>query len=862
MVEFAPPQVPSSTYRLQFHPKFGFKDATQLSNYLIQLGIGACYCSPILQAEPGSAHGYDTCNHNRLNSDLGTIDDFDLFAESLASNKIGLIVDFVPNHMSANAENNPWWRNVLESGPWSPYAHFFDIDWDPLKPELKGKVLLPILGNQYGQVLESGDLQVDTDNGKFILRYFDRHLPLNLSGEVPADIHALHALLERQSYRVAYWRTAMHEINYRRFFDINALVGLRMEDPTVFEAAHKLLLSLVHRGLINGLRLDHVDGLFNPAEYFERLAQAVGPDRKCYIVAEKILSQEETLPVEWRIDGTTGYEFLNVLNGIFVDVRNAQKVKRNYERFSGIRDLFSDTVYESKKLIISTSLASELNILAHELNRISETNWLYRDFTLDSLQEAVREIVACFPVYRTYVTSNGWSAFDERQVDIAVARALRRNPAMESSTFTFVREMLLPTREGITEEEFQRRLTFAMKFQQYTGPVQAKGVEDTAFYRYAPLLSLNEVGGDPLRFGRSVEEFHANNQDRHGTWPFSMLATSTHDTKRGEDARLRINVLSELPETCRTSVAQWARINGSKRTTVDGRPAPARRDEYFFYQALLGSWPIDEDFEPDSEFIQRFQQYMSKTTREAKIHTSWINPNESYDSAIAEFVKRTLLDKRFLQAFRPFAQQVAVYGAINSLAQLVLKIASPGVPDFYQGTELWDLNLVDPDNRRPVNYDLRLKLMGELVPLIDNPDPAASGALLSQWRTGAIKLYITACGLRLRKAKRDLFLTGEYIPIGAEGSRREHVVAFARRNGDELALVIAPRLPVSLTWPDRIFPVGSSVWQDTSITLPDAVALRNVLTGERISKRANLMLSDALSTLSVGLWVTDQSNYD
>lgn len=835
---------------MQLNEKLRFQEAEKLVTYFQDLGISDLYLSPFFASARNSTHGYDICDHSSLNPVLGGSEGFIRLARKLKDCEIGLIVDFVPNHMSTDPECNAWWRDVLTQGESSFFSHYFDIDWNPLKTELRHKVLLPILGTTYGEALESGELKVDLSGASPCLRYFDINLPLMMSHqEVPKNIYELHHLLEQQQYRLSYWRTALHEINYRRFFDVNSLIGIRVEDPEVFIATHQLLLSFVKQGLVTGIRLDHIDGLFDPGGYLDRLNENTD-STGCYVIAEKILSSGESLTQSWKVEGTTGYDYLNVLNGIFIDSRNAQKIKRNYEKFADVRELFSDVVYQSKKLIIQSSLSSEMNVLASELNRISEMNWRYRDFTLDSLQEAVTEIVACFPVYRTYVSSEGWTEFDENQVGIAIARALRRNPAAEPSIYAFIREMLLPERNtDISVEEYHRRIRFAMKFQQYTGPVQAKGVEDTAFYRYAPLLSLNEVGGDPLRFGRTVDEFHLENQERLSKWPLSMLATSTHDTKRGEDARARINVLSEIPDEFRIRVNQWARINAGKRSIVDGEAAPDRRDEYCFYQALTGAWPVDSSFVPDLNFVERIQGYMSKMTREAKRHTSWINPNQAYDNAISEFVRKTLLDKRFLKTFWPFIEKVARWGVSNSLAQVVLKTASPGVPDFYQGTELWDFSLVDPDNRRAVDYDLRQKFLQEIMPLVERPDSTKVIDLLQNWQDGRIKLYLTACCLHIRRKWPDVFLEGEYLPVAVHGDAREHVVAFVRQVQERRVLAVATRLAAT----------RNVEWGETLIdwSWPGSV-LSNVLTGERIQADSSVSVESMLRILPVGLWVEER----
>jgi (1->4)-alpha-D-glucan 1-alpha-D-glucosylmutase len=900
------------------HAGFGFREAAALADYLSRLGITEYYCSPILAARPGSLHGYDVADHSRLNPELGSREDFDAFTEARKRHNLGLILDFVPNHMGINPSSNTWWKEVLESGPSSPYAKYFDIDWDPVKPELRGKVLLPVLGDQYGAVLENGELRISLENGEFSLNYFENKFPLNprqmqlllrhnlaaleasLNPEAPdlreylsilfhldnlpaytetdpdriadrfrekqiahdrlaklvskserirshveenvrrfngkpgdrASFDLLHTLLEAQPYRLSYWRTALHEINYRRFFDINELAAIRMEDPEVFNAAHGRLLELIRGGIVTGLRLDHVDGLFDPESYFQQLASACGPGCGVYTVGEKILSANESLRSDWRIHGTTGYDFMNDLNGIFVNSKNAQAFRRLYARFTGEESLFADIAYECKKLIITTSMASELNMLARELNRISEVNRRFRDFTLASLQEALREVVACFPEYRTYCNSSGWNESDRKTVETAVSRALRRNPAMEASIYEFLRQLLLPTPGTILPlDQYSQGVRFAMKFQQYTGPVQAKGIEDTAFYRYGVLLSLNEVGGDPGRFGRSVEGFHEANLQRLREWPYSMLATSTHDDKRGEDARARLNLLSEIPQEWRTMLFRWARINAGMRTLVHGVPAPDRSDEYMFYQVLLCAWPPTQA-EVDSEFVDRMRQFMLKAVHEEKVHTSWINPVQPYDDAMAEFVRRTLVSShasRFLKLFVPFAQRIARLGMINSLSQVILKIASPGVPDFYQGTELWDLNLVDPDNRRPVDFLMRSETLSCLEPLLDDACSSETKSravthMLAEWPDGHVKLYLTAAGLRLRRKAAKLFLEGEYIPLQADGERKDNLIAFARIERSRALLVLVPRLVAGLVGPGEELPLGTRTWGNTTVQLPRELA--------------------------------------
>lgn len=992
-------RLPISTYRLQLHKGFAFADAREIVPYLAQLGVTDCYCSPYLQARPGSTHGYDITDHNTLNAELGTPADYQAFVNELARHQMGQVLDFVPNHMGVDPVSNRWWRDVLEHGPASPYARFFDIDWNPIKPKLRDKVLLPFLGDHYGLVLERGELQVAFDGGAFILRYFDQNLPLdpgqfprvlrlglaglqadlspddshlleylsivtelehlpsttetdpervaerqretrvarerlsrlvsaapriqNAVNEIlkkvngqpgePASYDLLHELLELQPYRLAYWKTALHEINYRRFFDINDLAGVRMEEPAVFAATHGLILRLIREGKVTGLRLDHLDGLFDPAGYLDQLQEAVlqewaavalapqtplaedwrravrawreeerkqdpgGPAaRPFYLLAEKILSEDEALPAAWPLHGTSGYDFLNDLNRLFVDPLNHKALQRICARFSGHQTPYAEVVYEGKKLITWTALASELNVLAHALNNISEGDRRLRDFTRNSLREALREFVAGFPVYRTYINAAGAAEADRRLIDIALTRARWRNPAMEPSVLNFVRDVLLPSPDGqLQPDDCRRRLEFAMKFQQYTGPVQAKGVEDTTFYRYNVLLSLNEVGGDPQRGGGTPTQFHEANRKRREHWPHAMLATATHDTKRGEDGRARLNVLSEIPQEWRRALSRWSRLLASLRTRVNGAPAPDRNDEYLFYQTLLGAWPAEpagtSHATAPPELVRRVRDYLTKAIKEAKVHTSWINPNEDYDNAMVKFVERALTGPRaarFLGDFLPFQQRLARLGMINSLSQVVLKTVSPGVPDFYQGTELWDFSLVDPDNRRPVDYELRKHYLHELDPFLD---PAAGHAefdrsvavtnWLEHWDDGRIKLFVTTTGLRLRQRLPLVFLDGNYQPLIPQGDYADHVVALARRYKGEGIIAVVPRLVSRLLTPAQLLPVGPDIWQSTWLPIPpewQTASFSNLLTGERIRPllqegQPGLAVAEALRTCPVAL---------
>lgn len=936
---------PVSTYRLQFNKTFTLDNAAAIVPFLSDLGVTTVYGSPILKATPGSLHCYDICDHAQINPEIGGMDALLRLSGQLKTHDMNFIVDFVPNHMGINERENLWWRDVLENGPSSQHARYFDIDWTPLKAELRDKVLLPILGEQYGVALDSGKLQITfSDDGFFSLQYFDRDLPLNprqlvillgnnldsLKAAHPAEnpelteflsilfhlehlpateqtdmtsvsersrekevakrrlatlvrespeirrhvetnmaefntnFDLLHKLLETQPYRLSSWRTATHEINYRRFFDINELAAIRMEDPEVFDATHALTLKLIQDGVIQGLRLDHVDGLFDPHAYFARLRAAIGDDRSFYIVVEKILTDGERLAEDWTVQGTTGYEFLNSLNSLYVDKLSAREFQKLYSRITGDRRSFREVVYSSKKLIIETSMASEMHVLAHELNRISESDRHYRDFTLLSLQEALTEVVACFPVYRTYVSENAWSEFDKRNVELAIRDTLRRNPAQESSIFRFIRKMLLPVaRPNLASEEHARRLRFAMKVQQYTGPVQAKGVEDTAFYRYCPLLSLNEVGGNPMRFGGRMEDFHEANLERMAHFPLAISSTATHDTKRGEDARARLNVLSEIPRIWATQVKMWARINSSARTRVQDEHAPDRSDEYIYYQALLGAWAADQD-EPSREFVDRMRQYLAKATKEKKIHTSWITPSPEYDAAVSQFIESTLLGTRakpFLSKFLPFQKRIAELGMMNSLSQLTLKMAAPGVPDIFQGSEVWDLNLVDPDNRRPVDFAARQQKLSDICSSITNASPCCAKLnmakqLLADWKTGAVKLFVTAQGLGLRRRQASLFLRGDYQPLTISGPKASNIVAFARTLEGNAVIAVAPRLVTGVTGFEGGLPIGE-VWSDTELEIGGWASqpLHNIFTGQEVQPRlgGRVRIQDLFNAFPVAL---------
>jgi len=977
---------PTTTYRLQFGSHFSFVDARRLIPYLEQIGITDCYASPLLKASAGSTHGYDIVDHNSLNHELGTDDDFEAFACELQARRMGLILDFVPNHMGLDPSANLWWRDVLQHGPASPFADFFDIDWDPITPELKGRILLPILQDGYGEVLNRGELRLGFENGELQLHYFDRQLPIEPTSSILVLKHALGSetelvtgteaeqdrrdwveyreaitaldalspisvrdpdhqqarqavtrrarmqlaslversprirtaidqavasyngtpgepdtfnrldhLLDRQPYRVAHWKTAFDEINYRRFFDINDLGAIRMEDCRVFDAAHRKILQLIAEGKITGLRIDHPDGLLDPTSYFSRLERATSEalargghapwSGGFYIVVEKILGHGEFLPNNWPVAGTTGYGFLNGVNGLFVDAANREALRSGYVRSTGRRESFEEVAYQAQRLVMSSSMASELGVLSHALKAIALSDRSTRDFTTTALARTIIEVVACLPVYRTYVSLAGFSAADREMTDVAVDRARRANPVMAQSLFRFLRNVILADDHANGRLPALRQ--FAMKFQQFSAPVQAKGIEDTSFYRYNLLMSLNEVGGDPSRFGTTPDEFHGGNRVRLERWPLEMNTTATHDTKRGEDARARLNVLSEVPMDWRHSVSEWRKINAVHRTAVDRAYAPDANDEYLFYQALVSTWPAEPldapiPAEAPPDLVTRVRGYMQKAIKEAKTHTSWFNQGGAYEYAVARFVDTTLRGtaaRRFLRSFVPFARRVSIGGMVNSLAQVVVKVASPGVADFYQGTELWQLDLADPDNRRPVDFSARESMVESMLSWIEraeSPAPPALdacgcdpdleayvGELLRHWPDARIKMFVTACALRLRRRDPILFLEGLYQPLRAEGVEAGRLIAFTRRLEDRTLIAVVPRLMNHGLPEGQRIPIGQDVWKDTAVILREESVTsiyRHVFSGARLKANADGSLSaaDLFRALPVALLVSEE----
>ena len=683
-----------------------------------------------------------------------------------------------------------------------------------------------------------------------------------------SSFDALHELIKAQAYRLAYWRVAADDINYRRFFDVNDLAGLRQENDAVFAQTHEFVLQLLREGKIDGLRVDHPDGLYDPKQYFERVQSGKASEKTvgkfCYLVAEKILTGDEQLPFDWPIHGTTGYNFSNLVNGLFVDPQGERKLDRVYRAFIGQHANFKEIVYECKKLVMDQLLNSELNVLANHLSRIALADRHTCDFTLKSLRDALAEIVACFPVYRTYVTEQAVSESDRACINEAIDCAKEKSSTVETSVYDFIREVLL-TNQGIGHPQFYQRsvVHFAMKFQQYTSALMAKGVEDTSFYRYNRLVSLNDVGGDPLRFGITPEQFHRELVQRSRSWPNEMSATSTHDSKRSEDVRARINVLSEIPTEWHRKVRAWRETTRDKKTSGEGSETLVANDQYLLYQTLVGAWPIgNEENNLPETFSKRIREYMLKAVREAKEKTSWANQNKDYENAVTKFVDGVLTSQDFRNDFIPFQRKISHFGMLNSLAQTLIKLTVPGVPDTYQGNELWEFNLVDPDNRRAVDYKVRKQLLEQFRGACDNGcDKQATYAreLAANMDDGRIKAYVIWKILNLRKQWADLFQLGEYVPLEIVGERGKHVVAFVRRHRTQTLIVAAPRLCAQLMGGGFRTPCGEEVWQDAQIKIPDhATHFRNVFAGEKLTAEyGGLSVKDLFHNFPVALLLSE-----
>ena len=938
-------RIPISTYRLQFNSNFRFEDARALVPYLHQLGITDVYASPLLQAKRGSPHGYDVTDPSHLNPELGTDQEFDALVTELHQQGMGLLLDIVPNHMSASSEN-PWWMDVLENGPRSPFASHFDIDWNPPSRTLENRVLLPILGRPYAEALESGELVLSYEGGSFLIVYFDFKLPVatrsyrqileyrvdRLQRSLGADSTAFHdfqgilaalthlaglttssdiagdrrqreeikerllalyssspevrafvdrnvrsfngkvgdsssytqldRLLSEQSYLLAFWQTANQEINYRRFFAISELVGVRVGDPMAFEASHAVPLRLAEKGLVNGFRIDHIDGLRSPGAYLRKLQDRVasfgktGKGLPFYIIVEKILSPNEHLPSDWPVHGTTGYEYLEAVNELFIDPEGAGTLDEDYRKFVGSMPSFDDLVYLKKKQVMTTLLSVEMRSLGRYLALLAAQDRYAREIAREDLTRVLIETTACLPVYRTYSRGFDLDQPDRNWIEEALTEAQARNPKLDPASFHFVRQVLMLEPEPhVLPEQREQRLAFVLTWQQMTGPITAKGFEDSVLYIYNRLISLNEVGGSPTSLGRTPRELHAFLEQRHKTWPFTMNTTMTHDAKHAEDFRARLNVLSEIPGEWAEHLARWSSWNATKRTELGPRYVPEPNEEMLIYQTLLGSWPLCGCNPGD--YLKRMQAFLMKAGREAMVHTRWTVPNLQHEKAVADFTAAILTgdpENQFRTELDRLAQRLAYHGALNSLAQLLIKIGSPGVADFYQGSELWDLRLVDPDNRTPVDFQSRQSKLDNFSGIPD------LSHMLAHWQEGTIKLFVMARALQERRARGELFLKGSYLPLTVTGKQSDSVFAFARHFRRAWSVVIVPRLTTRLTV-GQTLSIDESAWADTAVALPSGTPWlwKHTFTGDTHTVStddtggAELRLKDVLRTFPVAM---------
>jgi (1->4)-alpha-D-glucan 1-alpha-D-glucosylmutase len=909
-------RIPVATYRLQLHADFNFAEVEKLIPYFHRLGITDLYFSPIFRASPGSLHGYDVSDYRKINPELGGGEGFVRLTEKLRELQMSVLLDFVPNHMGIQGPFNNWWRDVLECGPHSPYASYFDIQWNASREPTRPRVLVPILEAHYGEVLEAGKIALQYQTGAFSLVYGDLRFPvspdtyplvlgrlpqstsipksardaldelidafgnlpvpdavdepgkahtraqtidllkrkmhelventpefraalekrleqLNGTPGKPQSFDELDRIIDRQHYRLARWKAGVHEVNYRRFFAVDSLIGLRMENAQVFHESHLLLRHLLRGGWAMGLRIDHIDGLWDPEEYLNRLqglAQEDGkPEEKpLYVLVEKIRERHEELREKWATHGTTGYEFISQLAGLFVDASNEGRFSAFYRVYAGDETNYEDAVYWKKRLILDEMFANAVTMFGTNLAELVIGDRKWRDLTGHELVTAVREVIANLEVYRTYRRDGTVSPEDRKIIMAACDRAIARNPRFDPHPIEFLRSLLTgdyPAADA--DPEYRERLQrWCMTLQQYTGAVMAKSVEDTAFYTFARFIALNEVGGNPGVFGGSVDEFHQTNLRRLQVSPHAMLTTSTHDTKVSEDVRARLYTLSEIPAEWEDWVSEW-RQAAARHKSVEGKvTAPDPIDEYRLYQILLGAWPIDA-VEPDEDFRRRVREHLRKAVNEAKRITSWVNPNEAYLKGCDAFVDAILTrpsGDEFLAVFVPRARRVAHLGIVNSLAQVVLKATVPGVPDFYQGNEMWDFSLVDPDNRRPVDYAKRQELLEKCA-------TRSPRQLMQDWQSGAIKMWTTHKLLALRREFLAVFQRGDYEPCSTGGRYQRHAIGYRRKAGGITIAVVVPRLsallgvpPLGLVWDDTHIDVGeaSGDWEDwfTGIRYP------------------------------------------
>jgi (1->4)-alpha-D-glucan 1-alpha-D-glucosylmutase len=910
--------IPAASYRIQFNPAFGFQAAENIVSYLAELGISDLYASPIFKARRGSLHGYDVVDQNQLNPQLGTGSHFEQLLKALKDHEMGWLQDIVPNHMAFDYENKML-VDVLENGQSSQYFHFFDIEWDHPYDSIKSRVLAPFLGKFYGESLEAGEIKLRYTKSGFSLRYYNQILPLRLESYIhlltyrlhvlkgklgadhpdyikflgilyilktlpsekpvqerydqikfikttlwelyhqnedvrrlitenitifngrrgdPESFNLLNELLSEQLFRLSFWKVATEEINYRRFFNINELLSLRVEDVDVFSYTHRLILRFMEEKKVTGLRIDHIDGLYDPANYLKRIRDKAP---EIYIVVEKILDLEEEPPTYWPVQGTTGYEFMNYVNGLFCNVQNEREFSRIYTSYTGLNIPYEELVCDRKRLIIGKHMAGDVDNLAHLIKSLSSRDRHGSDITIYGLKRALVEIMAQFPVYRTYVAKGVSRETDRSYIEQAIEKAKRSSPGLLNELQFIGRFLLLDFGDYLSEEEKNQWTDFVMRFQQFV---------------YNRLLSLNEVGGNPYKFGITTGAFHRFLEKRTKLWPHTLNATSTHDTKRGEDVRARINVLSEIPREWEKNIRTWSKINRGKKRKLDGRSVPDRNDEYFLYQTLIGTFPYGES-SFGQVFRERIGEYIMKAVREAKVHTAWLKPDTDYEHAFISFVDAILNPAKgnvFLKEFLPFQQKVSYYGIFNSLSETLIKITSPGIPDFYQGTELWDLNLVDPDNRRPVDFKMRRAFLreirtrenGDILKLIDE--------LFRTRRDGRIKLFLTYRALKARNEHSEVFRDGGYLPLEIAGKFKDHAFAFARTHGRKWAVTVVPRFLTTVVGQGE-YPLGEKVWHDTHIFLPRGVSCecRDTITGKDLAGDGKLMIGELLEHFPVAL---------
>jgi (1->4)-alpha-D-glucan 1-alpha-D-glucosylmutase len=885
----------TATARLQFHKDFPLDQGTELVPYFSRLGISHFYASPLLRARPGSTHGYDIVDHNEINPELGGEAALRRLVERLREHGMGLILDIVPNHMGVGGADNGWWMDVLEWGRASEYADFFDIDWDPPDGTLRGRMLAPFLGAAYGEVLQNGELQLkfDESDGRLFIDYYGNRFPIaprdyaavllteggplerparafaDLPTEreamrkaaaeartelrrpehrqaidealhlydpkTPAGRDLLHRLLERQNFRLAWWRAASDEINWRRFFDVNSLAGIRAEIPHVFDATHKTVFRLYAEGVIDGVRIDHVDGLADPRGYCRKLRRRLEsladsrpenlPREPAVLWIEKILAPHERLSNEWLTDGTTGYDFMNDAAAVLHDADGEEAITRIWTQATGRPSAFEEEAIPARHQILRESLSSELFATAVALHRIARRDLATRDYTLTAIRRTLTEILVHFRVYRIYAGPGGMNDADRRAMDWALAGARRSVRATDRHLLELVAGWLSgdDLRKVPAGSRRQERLRAMVRFQQLSAPTAAKSVEDTSFYRYGRLLSRNEVGTEPSQFAISPAGWHAAGRARRSRLPRALLATATHDHKRGEDARARLAVISEIPDEWETALSRWMRLNAPLKRDLDGA-SPDAADEVMLYQSIIGAWPLElsaEDAGGLEAFQTRIAAWQQKALREAKRHSGWAAPNEAYEQACVEFLAGVLDRERpahVVQQIHAFVERIAAAGALNGLSQALLRITSPGVPDLYQGTEFWDFSLVDPDNRRPVDFAARAQALEADVP---------EETLLVNWRNGRIKQAIVHRALQFRAQNPALFLDGSYVPLKVEGHAAEHVLAFARQLEDRACITVCSRLGARQGVTDRPI-IPTEAWRGTSIVVPRHWAGRGV----------------------------------